>query len=75
MCRLQKLYIMPNVRQNVFVEKDFEGWTFKIYVPCNYLQSFYVSALVDECGTNKHYPLSMFRNGILKRYDYLIKAQ
>ena len=47
-----------------FAEKYFEIWDPKIHSPHNYLQSFYVDALIDECGTNKHYPLAMFRNGI-----------
>ena len=58
---------MPTVHQNVFVvEKYFETWDPKIHGPRNYLQSFYVAALIDEFGTNKHYPLAMFRNGIYK---------
>ena len=47
-----------------FVEKDFESWDPKIHSPRNYLQSFYVAALIDKCGTNNHYPLAMIRNGI-----------
>ena len=34
--------------------------------PCNYLQSFYVAALIDKYGTTKHYPLEMYGNGISK---------
>ena len=61
----RKIYIMPTVRQICFfIEKDFEGWDPKIHGPRNYLQSFYVAALIDECRTNKHYKLAMFRNGI-----------
>ena len=48
----------------VFVEKDFESWDPKIHRPHNYLQSFYVVALNDKCGTNIHYPLAMFIYGI-----------
>ena len=48
----------------IFVEKYFDSWDPKIHGPCNYLQIFYVAALIEECGTNKHYPLAMFRNGI-----------
>ena len=48
------------------VEKYFESWDPKIHGPRNYLQSFYVAAFVDECGTNNHCPLEIFRNGISK---------
>ena len=53
--------------KNVFVEKDFNSWDPKIHGPRNYLQSFYVAALIEECGTTKHHPLTMFRNGISKK--------
>ena len=55
-------------------EKDIESWDPKIQGPRNYLQSFYVAALVDECGTNIHYPLAMFSNVIYKKQDYLIRS-
>ena len=68
MWRLRKLYIMPTVCQNLFfVEKYFESWDTKIHGPRNDLQSFFVAALIDECRTNKHYPLEFFRNGIFKK--------
>ena len=58
---LRKFFIMPTVRQNLFcAEKYFDSWYPKIYCPRNYLQSFYVAALIDECGTTKNYPLAMF---------------
>ena len=47
-----------------FVEKDYDSWCPKIHGPRNYLQSFYVSDLIDKFETNKHHPLAMFRNGI-----------
>ena len=50
-------YCMP---QSFFVEKYFNNWDPKIHAPCNYLQIFYVAALIDKCGTTKHYPLAMF---------------
>ena len=50
--------------KNVFVEKDLNSWDPKILGPCNYLQSFNVAALIKECGTENHYPLLMFQNGI-----------
>ena len=61
---LRKTFIMPTVRQKYSVEKDFDSWDPKIPGPCHYLQSFYVASPIDECGTTKHYPLAMFRNGI-----------
>ena len=48
----------------LFVEKDFDSWDPKIHGSRQYLQGFYVAALIDECRTNKHYPLAMFQNGI-----------
>ena len=50
-----------------FVEKYFESWDPKIHSPCNHFQSFYVAAIIDKCGTNKHYPLAMFINGLTKK--------
>ena len=60
MWRLRKIHIMPTVRQIVFVENDFDSWDPKIHDYHNYFQSFYVAAIIEECGTNKHYPLAMF---------------
>ena len=75
MWRLHKISIMPTVRKIFFVEKYFESWDPKIHGPRNYLQSFYVAALIEECGTKNHYPLAMFRNGISKIQDRIIKEQ
>ena len=36
----------------------------KIHSPHNYLQSFYVAVLIDECGTANHFSLAMFQNDI-----------
>ena len=58
---------MPTVRQFFLFEKYFKSWDPKIHGPRNYLQSFYVAALIDKCGTNKHDPLENFRNGIYKK--------
>ena len=63
---LQNNYIIPTVPKFVFVGKYINTWDPQIHSPCNYLQIFYVAALIDECGTNNHYPLEMFRNGISK---------
>ena len=60
---LYNAYCMPKY---FYVEKDFESWYPKIHGPHNYLQSFYVAALIEKCGNENHYPLAMFRNGILK---------
>ena len=48
----------------LFFEKDLDSWDPKTHGPCKYLQSFYVAALIDKCGTPKHYPLAIFQNGI-----------
>ena len=63
---LRKISIMRTVRLKKIVEKDFDIWDPKIHGPRNYLQSFYVAALIEECGTEKHYPLANFQNGIPK---------
>ena len=51
----------------VFVDKYFERWDAKIHGSRNYLQSFYVAALIEEIGNKNHYPLAMFQNGISKK--------
>ena len=58
---LYNAYYMPKY---FVVEKYFETWDPIIHSPCNYLQSFYEAARMEECGTEKHYPFAMFRNGI-----------
>ena len=60
----ENLYNAKCTPKYFFVEKDFESWDPKIHGPCNYLQSFYVAALIDECGTNNHCPLAIFRDCI-----------
>ena len=72
MWRLRQISIIPNVRQDYYFEKDFNSWDPKIHGPRNYPKIVYVAALIDECGTNKNYPLSMFRNGISKIRYHLI---
>ena len=57
-----------------FVDKYFESWDPKIHGPCNYLHTFYVAALIDECGTGKHYALAMFQNGISKKTSSYYKG-
>ena len=49
-----------------YFEKYFDGWDPKIHSLCNYLQRFYVAALIRECGANKNYPIAMFRKSIKK---------
>ena len=63
----ENLYNANCTPKYFFVEKDFESWDTKIHIPRNYLQSFYVAALIDKYGTNNHYPLEMFRNNIYKK--------
>ena len=63
---IENLYNANCKPKYVFAEKYFERWDPKIHGPCNYLQIFNVTALIDKCGNNNHYPLAMFRNGISK---------
>ena len=64
---MQNLYNAYRTPKLFFVEKYFDSWDPKIHGPGNYLQIFYVAALIGKCGTTKHYPLAMFPNGILKK--------
>ena len=45
-----------------FVEENLYSWHPKIHGLCNYLQSFYLSALIQKCGGKKHYPYAEFLN-------------
>ena len=47
-----------------FVEKNLIVEIPKIHGLRNYLQILYVAALIEECATNKNYPLALFKNGI-----------
>ena len=65
MCRLCKISITPTVRQDhFFVEKYFDSSDPEIHSPRNYLQIFYVAAIIDKCETMENYPLALFRNDI-----------
>ena len=64
---MQNSYNANCTPKYLFVEIYFESWDPKVHGTCIYLQSFYVAALIDECETNKHYPLVMFINGISKK--------
>ena len=57
---------MSSVRQYLFGEKYSESWDPKIHGPHNYLQIFYVAAIIDKRRTTKHDPLEIYRNGITK---------
>ena len=58
---LQNAYCTP---LEFFVEKFFDVWDSEIHGPRNYLQSFYLAALIQKCGEKKHYPFAEIRNGI-----------
>ena len=58
------LYNANCTPKSFFVDKYFDGWDPKIHGPRNYLQSFYVAALINKYWTKKHYPHAMFLNGI-----------
>ena len=49
-----------------FVERYFESSDPKIHGPRNYLQGFYVAALINKYETTDHYTPVMYRNGISK---------
>ena len=63
----ENLYNANCTPKYFFVDKYFESWDPKIHGLRNYLQSFYVAALIDECRTNKYDPPAIFRNGIYKK--------
>ena len=63
----KNLYNANCTQKYFFIKKYFEGWDPKIHGPRNFLQSFYVADLIEECGNKKHYPLAMFINRISKR--------
>ena len=63
----KKIYNAYCTQKSLFAMKDFKSWDPKIHGPCTYLQSFYVDTPIEECGTEKHYPLAMFWNGIWKK--------
>ena len=64
---IEKIFYNAYCTEKKMVEKYFDSWDPKIHGPRKYLQSFYVAALIDECSTNKHYPLENFRNNISKK--------
>ena len=60
----KNLYNPNCTPKSSFVEKDIESWDPEIHGPRNYLHIFYVAAHIEECGTKKHCPFTMFQNGI-----------
>ena len=50
-----------------FVEKFFNSWHPKTHGPRNYLQIFYLAALIQKCGGKKHYPFAEFQNVISRK--------
>ena len=60
----QNFYNAHCTQISFFVDKYFESLDPKIHGSCSYLQSFFVAALIEDCGTKKHYPLTMFLIGI-----------
>ena len=69
---VQNFYNAYSSPKYFFVDKYFDSWDPKIHGPCNYLQIFYVTAFIDKYGINKHYPLAMFQNVILKKQYHLL---
>ena len=70
MWRLQKNYNAYCTPKSFFVEKYFYSWDPNIHGPRNYLLSFYVANIIDQCSTTKHYTPAVFRNVISKRRDH-----
>ena len=68
----ENLYSANCTPKSFFVQKDFESWNLKIHGPRNYIQSFYLASIIDECGTKKYYQLAMFRYGIYKKYEIIL---
>ena len=68
----QNLYNVYCMLKYIFVGNDFDSQDPKIRGPCIHLQFFYVAALIEECGTNNHYTLAIFRNSMQKRQDHII---
>ena len=44
----------------VFVEENVDSWNPKTHGPRNYLQSFYLAALIQKGGGKNHYPFAEF---------------
>ena len=44
-----------------FVEENLDSWHPKTHGPRNYLQSFYLAALINKCG-GKQYPFAEYQN-------------
>ena len=63
----KKIYNVNCTPKYCFVGKYFHSWDSKIHIRRNYLQSFYLDALIDKYSSNKHYPLAIFRNGLSKK--------
>ena len=61
---LENFYNAYSTPKPFFDEKYFESWYLKIHSPTNYIQSFYVAALIYKCGTTKHYPRAIYLNDI-----------
>ena len=45
-----------------FVEENLVSWHPKTHGPRNYLQSFYLAAIIHKCGGEKQYPYAEIRN-------------
>ena len=61
---MQNFYNAYRTPKSFFVEKNSDVWDPNIQGPRNYLQSSYVAAPIDKCGTTNHYPLAMYINGV-----------
>ena len=64
---VQNFYNPYSTPKSFFAEKCCDSWDPKTHSAHNYLHIFNVAAIIDKCGTKKHYPLEIFRNGISKK--------
>ena len=66
---LQNAYCTP---LEFFVEKHFDIWDPKIHGPFNYLQSFYLAALIQKCGEKNSLSICRDSKWYFKKKDKII---
>ena len=65
---------MRTVPQNIFLLKNILRVGIQKSTVHVLIFRVFLATLIDECGTNKHYTLTTYRNGVFKQDD-LIKPQ
>ena len=66
---LQNVYCTP---LEFFVEENFDIWDPKIHGPFNYLQSFYLAALIQKCGEKNSLSICRDSKWHFKKKDKVI---